>query len=213
MVGKAKSATQKAHEATQQKDSLYTKATDIYLAKQQKPPGQEWKGLRTVCTEVSDEHFAQTHHRIQLSSTTLGRLVKGGKLRSESNAERSWITPEETETIITFAVEMAQRGFPLTRGQLTEHANLILRARLGGNFPPTGVGKNWADHFIIKHSDHIKVYLSRPLDMKHAHAVNSTVNTAWFDLLGKYIEKYDIQPECLFGSDESGFMLGSFFCK
>ncbi|KAI5117677.1 hypothetical protein M0805_002075 [Coniferiporia weirii] len=162
MVNKAKSTARKAHEATEQKAGLYAKALDVHLEEQQKP-SKERKDLWTVCTEVSNEHFAQTHCRIDLSSSTLDQLVKGSKLKSESNAEKSWITPEEAEIIIAFATEMAKQGFPLTHKQLTEHANLILKARLGGQ---------------------IKVYLSRSLDAKHAQAVNSTVNTAWFDLLG-----------------------------
>jgi hypothetical protein len=36
---------------------------------------------------------------------------------------------------------------------------------------------------------------------------------AWFQLLGEEIGKQDIQPDCIYGSDETGFELGSHSSK
>ena len=41
------------------------------------------------------------------------------------------------------------------------------------------MGKNWTYCFIKKHSDHVKVYLSSPLDSKHGQAINPSTNAAW----------------------------------
>ncbi|KAG2053206.1 hypothetical protein BDR06DRAFT_886513, partial [Suillus hirtellus] len=49
-------------------------------------------------------------------------------------------------------------GFPLSHKQLKEHVNKILHARLGGKFPETGVGKNWTDRFMEKHSNRLGTY-------------------------------------------------------
>ena len=42
----------------------------------------------------------------------LSRWAKGGKSKSQSNAEKGWLLPAEVDKVIEYAVEMANRGFP-----------------------------------------------------------------------------------------------------
>jgi hypothetical protein len=70
------------------------------------------------------------------------------------------------------------------------------------------LGKNWTYQFVKRHSDRIKVYLSSPLDSKRGRAVNPNTNAAWFKILGDITEKYNIEEDCLYGSDETGFQNG-----
>ena len=195
-----------------EKEALYTIAAALYQDELEKPVGIR-KGLCKICEEVSDEHFAHTKNRITLSKSTLSDRANGLRSRLESNASRSWVTPEEAEQLINYSLEMAQRGFPLSRRQLRDHANTILRARLGDLFPEGGVGKHWVERFIAKHSDRVHLFRSRPLDKKRAAAVNPTTCEAWFTLLGDYMKKHDFAPGCIYGSDETGFQLGGFFRK
>ncbi|KAJ7934116.1 hypothetical protein B0H13DRAFT_1855592 [Mycena leptocephala] len=104
-----------------------------------------------------------------LDPRTLLRHVNGGKPLSVSNAEKGWLLPEEVDTIIKFATEVANRGFPLRHKRIKEAVDEICRARLGAAFPPT-------------HSNRLSIYWSYPLDNMCGHAVNPATNTAWFDL-------------------------------
>ncbi|KAI0274197.1 hypothetical protein BGY98DRAFT_887656, partial [Russula aff. rugulosa BPL654] len=67
-----------------------------------------------ICKNVSDAHFAKTGRRIPLAHNTLARHAKGGITLTQSNQQKSWLTPKEEETIVNFTVEIAQQGFPLT---------------------------------------------------------------------------------------------------
>ena len=82
----------------------------------------------------------------------------------------------------------------------------------GGNNTNTNnellLRKNQIYWFIKKHSDHVKVYLSSPLDSKRGRAVNLNTNAAWFELLGESIQKHSINEDCLYGCDETGFQIG-----
>ena len=91
-------------------------------------PASDRLGLRKICEEVSNEHFAKTHNRIVLSRSTLADQVNGVHSCLCASAERTWETKEEAEQVINFAVEIAQRGFPLSRRQLRNHANTILKS-------------------------------------------------------------------------------------
>ena len=106
---------------------------------------------------------------------------------------------------------MAQRGFPFSLRQMEDYVNMIIRARLGDNFPEDGVGKNWMSQFMDKHTDKIHLFRTGKLDKKRAGAVNPTTCTAWFKLLGEYITKYNFPKECIYGSDETRFQLGCFY--
>ncbi|KAF9501087.1 hypothetical protein BDN71DRAFT_1380512 [Pleurotus eryngii] len=80
--------------------------------------------------------------------------------------------------VIKFTVEMANRGFPLTHRRLKKHVDEICRAKLGDKFPEGGVGKNWTDRFLERHSDSLSVYWGHHLEDKRGWAVNPTTNKA-----------------------------------
>jgi hypothetical protein len=144
-----------------------------------------------------------------------------------SNEEKGWLLPEEVTTVISFAKEVANRGFPLNHKRLKEAADEICRGRLGDRFPPCGVGKNWTGRFVEKHHDELWMYWSHSLDNKRGRAVNPATNKAWYDLLedvlaGRRDDEFDseaeesreldyepILPENIYGMDESGFPTSS----
>ncbi len=85
-----------------------------------------------------------------MDHNTMLHHLNGRKSHTESHAEKSWLSSEEAETVISFTEELSDRGIPLTLQTLEEHVNFILRAWLGRIF--TGVGKNWIARFIEKHT-------------------------------------------------------------
>ncbi|THU97963.1 hypothetical protein K435DRAFT_588424, partial [Dendrothele bispora CBS 962.96] len=108
-----------------------------------------------VCQEVEAEYQRETGKHISLNHVTVMNLVKGGRLLADVNAEKSWLTPIETEEVIAYLLECASWGHPLDHRRLKEHADEICRARLGSEFPEEGVSKSWTYRFVARHSDRL----------------------------------------------------------
>jgi hypothetical protein len=156
MVGRAKSDVDKANAAKRIYNTLMAQAIDAYKSEQKKPIKSR-RGLHTICTEISALHFSETGKVIKLSHMTLKRLVDGGLSREKANEHRSWLLPAEVDVVIDFIIEMAQRGFPLSHRRLKEHVDTICEARLGNEFPESGVGINWTYRFSKKYSERIRI--------------------------------------------------------
>ncbi|KAF6745207.1 hypothetical protein DFP72DRAFT_766826, partial [Ephemerocybe angulata] len=108
-----------------------------------------------VCDEIEAEYYAEKKKKISLSHGTLRNLVNGGTTIQEFNAEKSHLTPEETEQVIKIVLELASWGHPFSYIRLKEYVDQILRARLGAKFPAKGVGVNWARRFRDRHADRL----------------------------------------------------------
>lgn len=118
----------------------------------------------------------------------------------------------ETEAILSYAIELANRGFPLSHSRLREHAEEICHAWYGDAFPASGLGKQWSNRFIEKHSKCLKQYWSHALDKSCARAVNPHTKGQFYDIVEEEIEggnrKEPIAPDCIHGTDETGIQSG-----
>lgn len=208
MGNRAKSYEHKVAQRRKEIDGLYAEAKDQYL-KEHQDPSSKGRSYQVICDEVGQAHYTATGHRIRLSTSTLQRHVRGGRTKSKFNVAKGWLTNDESELIVSYVIDLAQRGFPLKMKELQRQAENVLRARLGNSFPSTGLGKHWAHRFVCKHADQLQKYVSRGLDKRRAGNVNPTTHEAWFALLGKTIETYGIEDDCIYGSDEVGFLLGA----
>lgn len=208
MVGRAKSQSKKDSEAREIKRKLLVQAVSMYQAEQEKPK-KERKGLRTVCQLVEKEYYSKSRKWVKLDHKTLSRLASGGQSMADFNfTTKAWLTREEEEVVVQHVLELAERGFPVTHRRLKEHVDELLRARLGSKFPMGGVGVNWTGRFVQRHSGRLGTYWSRGLDNARGRAVNETTHKAWFELLGDTLKKYNIEEDCIYGADESGFAPG-----
>jgi hypothetical protein len=138
----------------------------------------------------------------------LARHGRGGVTLTQSNGKKSWLTAEEDKIIVQFAIEMVQRGFLLSPRRLKEHAEAILRHRLGKDFPEQGLGKDWGNRFITKHHNRLGMYWSTPLDSSRGRAVNPVTNEEYFRILKEVRERYNIPDELVYGADETGIQSG-----
>ncbi|EJC97394.1 uncharacterized protein FOMMEDRAFT_67427, partial [Fomitiporia mediterranea MF3/22] len=99
------------------------------------------KGVRTICTEVSNEYEKETGKLVTLNYNTLLRHASGKKSLSKFNEEKGWLLPKEVDKLIQLTEEFSERAIPLTHKTLKEAAEHVLKARLGNDF--TGLGTNW----------------------------------------------------------------------
>lgn len=132
---------------------------------------------------------------------------------AEFNYEKRWLLPEEEKTVIEFILELASRGWPLSKRRTREHVNKVCRARLGDEFPEQGVGECWVDRFLGRHADFIQTYRAHPLESVRGQAVNPFTHRGFYDLLRRILETGDngapIEKCNIYGSDESGFQTGT----
>ena len=179
-------------------------AVTAYHEEQKKKPVKSRHGLRTICVEFKALCFSETGKTLKLCHMTLKRLSAGGMTREKANTNRRWLMDSKEEIVIDFIGEMADRGFPLSHRRLKEHVDIICKPHLGNTFPAKGVGENWTYRFAQRNAERIKISWSRPLEDKCGHGANPHTNEAWWNLLGETIEKYDIKPHNIYGTDEVG---------
>lgn len=210
MPSKALTITKKLQLARQDHDKAMIQAVQLYQQELLKKGPERPLGFRKVCTKMEEEYFRETKREVSLNHNTLRNLVNGGRTKAESNAEKSWVTDEETEEIIKFLLEVADWGYPLSQRRLKEQVDHILRAWLGTDFPEGGVSGKWPYRFIEKHSDRLHIYTAKPLDTARGQAVNEHANARYFDMVEDTQLRGNngnpIPPECTYAMDEAGFV-------
>lgn len=136
-------------------------------------------------------------------------FVIGVRPVAESNCAKCWLLPEEEEVVLEFALEIASRGWPLEKERIKAHVDKICKARLEGTFPESGVGLNWVDQFLERHSNRIRTYRAHPLEVLCGRAVNEYTHWHYFDILKHILDTGDdggsLLPENIYGSDETAF--------
>ncbi|KAJ7120323.1 hypothetical protein C8R44DRAFT_562165, partial [Mycena epipterygia] len=132
-MARTKSKMKHAQVAREERDTLMAQAVVFYRHEKEKElrAGEKRMSLRAVCRKFEGAYKVDIGKSIILDHNTLLRLVKGGKSKSLTNEEKGWLLPEEVTTVITFAKEVANRGFPLNHKRLKEAVDEICRARLG----------------------------------------------------------------------------------
>ncbi|KAJ7032140.1 hypothetical protein C8F04DRAFT_886400, partial [Mycena alexandri] len=105
--------------------------------------------------QAQRECLEQDKKHIKLTTSTLSRRLNGGVSKREAHEHESWLTAAEADTVISYAIACADRGFPLSHCRLKEHIDQIARARWGSRFPAAGVGKQWTKIFVSDHSDRL----------------------------------------------------------
>jgi len=211
MPGRPKSQTKKSQIHSEKQEEALTDAIKVYLENQQKPEdSEERKSLRKICKEVEEEWQEKKGYRnVRVARDTVQRRLQGGRSCHQFNMEtNSWLTTDEEKLLVIFCLDYAARGFPLNHRTLKLHVDNILRARLGNDFPESGVGKNWTDRFVERQSNSLGRYWTAPLDTARGRAVNKTTNERWYNLLGDTIKKNNIEEDCIWAADETGFQPG-----
>ena len=117
------------------------------------------------------------------------------------------LTRVEEETLAKNIPQLADRGFPPTREGVTEMGNLLLRTRLGHSFQPLGI--HWIDRYLGRMCHTLGSKWSRPLDIIRAEYLTQEAVNDWFhNIVKTYVVDAGIEPQNIYGMDETGFQLG-----
>lgn len=169
------SQTKKKQLASQEKERAITDAINVYKNEQDKPK-EERRSLWRIYTDVKD-WFTKHKKHIVISHDTVSRRLKGGQSCHLFNMEtKAWLKPEEEDMVILYCLDLASRAFPLNHKTLKIYVDTILRAQLRDDFPEGGVGINWTNHFIERHSSRLGRYWSSSHESARGRAVNETTN-------------------------------------
>ncbi|KAF9005351.1 hypothetical protein BDZ89DRAFT_904951, partial [Hymenopellis radicata] len=87
--------------------------------------GQKFDGAEMVRQRWMKKCREETGKDILINKQTLINHAKGKPTRAQSNAQKSWLTAEETELVILYIIELGHRGFPLSHRRLKEHVEEI----------------------------------------------------------------------------------------
>jgi hypothetical protein len=141
--------------SAEQREATVQRAVELYQTLANLNPKNP-TGYRTVCKMVENEFKVETGVRVALCYNTVCKrskgmfgnsleimefLISGQGLRSltQFNWEKAWLLPEEEKAMLDFILELASRGWPLSKQQTRDHVDKIYQARLGAEFPEGGV--------------------------------------------------------------------------
>jgi hypothetical protein len=112
------------------------------------------------------------------------------------------LTQLEDEVIVSYILDLDQRGFAPTYAAVRDIANKLLAAR-GGSL----VGKDWPRNFV-KRTDSLTTRFNRAYDRQRALCEDPVLIRSWFELVEQTKAKYGILDEDVHNFDEAGFIMG-----
>ncbi|CAK5276522.1 unnamed protein product [Mycena citricolor] len=195
MVNHAKSERVKRHVRSRNQEHKITQALAKWQQEQEKPS--------RLGRPKSIETIAREHG---VSYGTLHRRTKGGKSRSEASEKKQRLTAAQEWSLVQFICESADMGLPLSHRQIEEYVNGVRQAIHGTDCDL--VGKQWVFAFLDRHHDNLQTHWSKSLDSQRAKSLNPTAVKSWVDLVKKHIVDMRVEPDCIYGMDESGFPTG-----
>ena len=134
---------------------------------------------------------------------TLWRRVQGGRSIQEFNASKQKVTKAEEEVLVQLIETASDWSNPLTYEDIAQFANEIIRRREEDDFELVGV--SWVYRFLQRHHGRVQTFWSKPLDTQRAKSLNPVNVAHWFKVLKSEVIDKMVQPENIYGMDESGF--------
>jgi hypothetical protein len=134
--------------------------------------------------------------------TTLRDRRAGRPARRDCQPNSKKLTQVEEEVIVSYILDLDQRGFAPTYAAVRDMADKLLAARGGGQ-----VGQKWPSNFV-KRTDSLKTRFNRAYDRQRALCEDPVLIRSWFELVEQTKLKYGILDEDVHNFDKAGFMMG-----
>ncbi len=141
--------------------------------------------------------FTKTFPRID--HNTLHQHLNGGLTKQGSALKWGLLTEAQSESLISFILEMAKKGFPLSYKKIKEYALSILHTK-----DPTHatIGENWAQWFVACFEDWIGAKACGIMEKKCASALNPATVSNYFELLKMTLTHHNILPKNIYNCDK-----------
>jgi len=148
---------------------------------------------------ITERSAARTY---EVPRTTLQRRRDGTRARRDCQPNTKKLTQLEEEVIVSYILDLDQRGFAPTYAAVRDMANKLLAARDGGQ-----VGVHWPRNFV-KRTDSLTMRFNRAYDRQRALCEDPALIRSWFELVEQTKAKYGICDNDVYNFDEAGFMMG-----
>jgi hypothetical protein len=145
--------------------------------------------------------------------TTLQTRLQGVRSRSESQAEKQTLTPDEEKEIVRWIERLDDMAIPPRAVHVYQMVAAILSKRpRGGTVPankkPKGmIGKQWLSRFLDRHPELASRFAGR-IDNQRVVAGQPAGIKSFFDRLGEVRSRKKIKLENTYDCDEKGFAIG-----
>lgn len=143
--------------------------------------------------------------------TTLYYKYKGKYPEQRKMGRATYLTPREEDGLVKWVLHMKECGFPVTKDQLLESVQVILK-KLPRETPFTEgkPGRHWYESFLKRHPQ-ICERVSQNLTMNRANVTEENLK-GWFDEVASYLKKNNyldiLEDEVrVFNMDETAFFL------
>jgi hypothetical protein len=150
--------------------------------------------------QLRSERHAAAVYNTPKSTIHYRRAGRRSQRDCEANSKR--MTKLEEEVIVQRVLDDSLRGVPVSKADVRDMADRLLRDRTG-----KPVGKNWVDNFI-KRTPELRTRWSRLYDRQRAACEDPALIRPWFTLVQNMKAKYSIVDEDMYNFDESGFLMG-----
>jgi hypothetical protein len=134
--------------------------------------------------------------------TTLRHRRGGIPARRDCQPNSKKLTQREEEVIVSYILDLDQRGFAPTYAAVRDMADKLLAARSAGQ-----VGVHWPRNFV-KRTDSLTTRFNRAYDRQRALCEDPALIRPWFELVEQTKAKYGICDDDVYNFDEAGFMMG-----
>jgi hypothetical protein len=141
-------------------------------------------------------------HTFAVPRTTLRHRRAGKAARRDCQPNSKKLTQLEEEVIVSYILDLDQRGFAPTYAAVRDMADKLLAARGG-----SPVGRDWPRNFV-KRTDSLTTRFNRAYDRQRALCEDPVLIRSWFELVEQTKAKYGILDEDVHNFDEAGFMMG-----
>lgn len=134
--------------------------------------------------------------------STLRNRRAGKPARRDCQPNSKKLTQLEEEVIVSYILDLDQRGFAPTYAAVRDMADKLLSARGG-----SPVGRDWPRNFV-KRTDSLTTHFNRAYNRQRALCEDPVLIRSWFELVEQTKAKYGILDEDVYNFDEAGFMMG-----
>ena len=142
---------------------------------------------------------------------TLTRRLNGAQSISKALEPRQALSAGEEEALVNWIQQQQEHGFSIHHKMLKGLAEYLIGLQNGTHRRDTlsvrTLLHDWTYHFTQRHP-HIKVMISRPIELTRINACTHETFEKWFNTYHKAITMYKAKHHNIYNIDETGFQMG-----
>ena len=142
-------------------------------------------------------NYTQIAKHYGVNRATVSKRHRGVQQSKEPKIESQLLLSHiQSEQLIKWTNGLTERGLPPPQGMVSNFAKEI-----SGTEP----GKNWISRWVTAHKEELVSKYATGLDRQRKKADSAEKYEAYFKLLGRKMEEYQVEPRHTYNMDEKGY--------